>query len=229
VKKLECRLLIRCVAQNNGALQDGRICADRDSDKSTCLLHGFGDGESFRNQSTVGVAGLTELRGLRDVFREDKLRLQRGLEAQRFNRGHGGSSVGGVDRIGDSDAMDGGVGQRLHGEAVMKKTVMCPQDEQSLRVGDGCGFVGKVGGNDFLREGKVGGKEKIVGRTIQNLCGQGGRRSVGDFDLCAGRFFEIVDERRKHRLQVCRRGNAQCFCLRGQEWCGEEKGAQYEQ
>ena len=159
MKKIECRLLVRCVAENDRALQNRRIGADRDGDKSACLLHGFGDGECFRNQGTVGVAGLTELRGLRDVFREDKLRLQRGFQAERLNRGHGGSSVGCVDRIGDGDAMDRGAGQRLHGEAVMEQTVARPQHQRSLRVGDGCGLVGEVGGDDLLREGKVGGEE----------------------------------------------------------------------
>ena len=75
MQKVERRLLVGCVAENDRALQDGRIGADRNGDKSASLLHGFGDGESFRNQGTVGVAGLTELRGLRDVLREDKLRL----------------------------------------------------------------------------------------------------------------------------------------------------------
>ena len=229
MQKVERRLLVRCVAQNNRALQNRRIGADWNGDKSTGLMHGFGDGESFRNQGTVGVAGLTELRGLRDVFREDKFGLQRGLEAQRLNRGHGGSAVGCVNRIGDSDAMDGGAGERLHGETVVEKTVVRPQDERSLRIGDGGGLKRKIGGDNLLREGKVGGKEKIVGRAVQDLRGQGCGRCVGDFDLCAGRFLEIVDEGGKHGLEVCRGGNAQSLSLRGGEQRGQQDGTQHEQ
>ena len=224
MQEIECRLLVRCVAQNDCALQDGRIGADRNGDKSASLLHGFGDGECFRNQGTVGVAGLTELRGLRDVFRKHKLRLQRGFQAERLNRGHGGSSVGCVDRIGDSDAMHRGAGQRLHGEAVMEQTVTRPQDERSMRVGDGRGLVSEIGGDNFLRERKVGGEEYIVGRAVQNLRGQCRGRGVRNFDLGAGRFFKIVDQGRKHRLQVRGGGNAQRFCLRGGKQRGQQDG-----
>ena len=222
MQKVKRHLLVGCVAENDRALQDGRIGADRNGDKSTRLLHSFGDGESFRNQGTVGVAGLTELRGLRDVLRKDKLGLQRGLQAEGLNRGHGGSSVGCVNRIGNGDAMNGGTGQRLHGEAVVEQAMMRPEDQRSLRIGDGRGLFGEVSGGHLLREGKIGGKENIVGRAVQNLRGQGGGGRVGDFDLCAGRFLEIVDEGRKHRLQVRGGGNAQCFCLRGCEQRGEQ-------
>ena len=121
-----------------------------------------------------------------------------------------------------------GLAQRLHGEAVMEQTVTRPQDQRSLRVGDGRGLVSEIGGDNLLRESKVGGKENIVGCAIDYLRGQRCGGGVGDFHLGPGRFFEIMDEGRKHGLQVRGGGNAQGFCLRGGEQRGEQDGTHEE-
>ena len=73
-----------------------------------------GDGQ--RDEPGLRVAGLGELRGLGDVFCDGEFRLKLRVEAEVLERLLGGEAVGRVRGVGDGEAREARIFERVEGD-----------------------------------------------------------------------------------------------------------------
>jgi hypothetical protein len=147
------------------------------------------------DEAGVGVAGLDELGGLRDVFADDDLGPRFGPEAEFFEGLARGAAVGSGVGVGDGDFANGRGAE--DGGEIFEDEVGFGGPEHEAADGEGrerrCGGV--AGGDEGLRIVDVGGEEDIEGRAVADLrdkaargAGNGGDGGVG------GGFFEGGDD-----------------------------------
>ena len=111
-QKLIRQFLVARRFQNHGGLDDRRIVRRRDFDVSSGVLHRRREREREREDADVGVAGLNELRGLRDIFAEHELTFDLVIDRRVAHRRNRRDPVRRMLRVGDRDLADAGIEQR---------------------------------------------------------------------------------------------------------------------
>ena len=139
--------------------------------------------------------GLDKLGGLRDIFPEDELGLNRGPEAEVREDLLRGAAVRGVRGVRDREFFYEGVlndGARI---VEIKILARGPEDEPAERVrGEGSG-VGVLGRDESVRVAEIGGEKDIGGRAVGDLGASVSGGAAGDGEDRAWRG------RRKSRVQ----------------------------
>ena len=102
--------------EDDGALADLGILRGRDQGVHADLLEVRSGGDGKREEAELGVAGFDELRGLRDVFCDDKLGLEAVVELEVPEGGSGSESIGSVQFVSDGDLGHAGVGKAFEGQ-----------------------------------------------------------------------------------------------------------------
>jgi len=197
---------VRAAADDDRALQDGRIVFDGNTQEVAVGAEAWRERGGERDEPDLGVAGVSILRGLGNVFCDAEMWLDDGGEAEVVERGLGGASVGRVLGIGDGDGLDGAEG--IEGKRGDAGVVAGPEDEGSARVDEGVVLFGFSGVDDALGEREVGGHEEIEGGAVNDLCGKRGGRLVGGEDVDAGLFFELVEDGGEDGLEIGGGGEA---------------------
>lgn len=171
---------------------------------------GAGDGEG--DEGSVGVAGVSELGGLRDVFGDDQPGLELLSEVKCGEAGHSGAAVRGVLRVSDGQAPKFGAGEGVEEQRLDGGVLAGPEDEFAAGVEDG-GGVGEVGGEKAVGEGLVRGEEEVLRGAVFDLLRERGGGTVTDDEVCAGGLFVLGGEGGEDGLEVGGRGDAELWLL----------------
>ncbi|MEN9633412.1 MAG: hypothetical protein RL077_1816 [Verrucomicrobiota bacterium] len=128
-----------------------------------------GDDQRERDEAGVGVFGLDKLGGLRDIFPEDELGLNRGPEAEVREDLLRGAAVRGVRRVRDREFIYEGV--LNNGARIVEIKILArgPEDEPAERVRSEGSGVGVLGRDESVRVAEIGGEKDIVGRAVGDL------------------------------------------------------------
>ncbi len=92
------------VADDDRALLDGRIEVAGNDEVGAVSGEARRERRSERDEAGVGVGGVGKLRGLRDIFGGDELRLESVVELEALQRGDCGAAIGCAIGIGDGQA-----------------------------------------------------------------------------------------------------------------------------
>ena len=185
-EKVLCGSLLFGVLKDDGALANFWVAADGEANEAAerAVVGGAGDGE--RDEADLGVAGFSELRGLRDIFRDDELASELFGEVKACESFGCGKTVRRVQRVGDGDPFDFRAGEDIECEGLRGRIVARPEDEDAARVGCGSGFASEACGDDLLGMCGVGGEEDVLRIAVDELLGEGCRGAEGGDDLDAG-------------------------------------------
>ena len=189
-------------ANDDCALHDGRVIVSRHADEMAVGLEARGECGGERKEADLGVAGVGELRSLRDVLGDAQTRLHSREEARMLERGARGAAVGSVIRVGDGDGWNRGAAQSIKGEGRDAGVIARPEDECSASVGKGLRFFGFAGVDHALREGEVGGHEEIEGGAVDDLRGEGRGGLIRGEHVDAGLLLEFVEDGWQDGLEV---------------------------
>jgi hypothetical protein len=194
--------LVLGLEHDDGALADFGIGLLGDTDKRSGLLHLRRGGRGEGDEAELRVAGLDELRGLRDVFRLDDARLELVVELHPGEGGDGGAAVGCVIGVGDGEGHEARIAESVLRERLERRVLARPEDEDAASIGNGLSGVGEVSGDDLLGEAEVGGEEEVGGGAVEDLRGERGGGGVAGDDLDTGFVLEPVGERGEDGLEV---------------------------
>jgi len=109
VQESTCGSGVGAATNDDGSLLNGRVVVRRNADEMAVGAKTRGERGREREEADLGIAGVSVLRSLGDVFCDDEARFHLGDKAGVLQRGLRGASVGRVFRISDSDGADGGV------------------------------------------------------------------------------------------------------------------------
>ncbi len=87
------RFALPGVADDDGTLLDGRIEVVGNDEVGAVSGEARSKRRCERDEAGVGVGGVGKLRGLRDIFGGDEIRLQRVVELEAIQRGNRGAAV----------------------------------------------------------------------------------------------------------------------------------------
>ena len=106
VEELSRELLLATGFEDDTGLLDGSVDVGGDPDEGAEGAEVFAAGDGERDEAGLRVAGLGELRGLRDVFGDGELGLELCVEAEMLERLLRGEAVGRVRGVGDGEACE---------------------------------------------------------------------------------------------------------------------------
>ena len=185
VQKRLGRLMIARAAQRHAALVNGWV-RHRNPNEVAGLAILWAAGEGQRDEGGLRVAGERELCRLRDVFADDQLGCELGLEVQRLDRGGRGHAVGGVAIVCDGDAGNARARQRAERERLGGGVAARPDDQHAVGVHRRLRVNGELGVDQRLRVGAIGGEEQVCRRAVLDLFRQGRGGAERGYYLHAG-------------------------------------------